>query len=95
MVFLCDSIGKPPRPRAQRMLRDIFLIARPPLLAVMQGGDYASFPIYSSRWLSSMTRRQMLSFRIGVFAEGTVFMCRLLAYILLPLHNIRESLPLF
>src|SRR5438067_680244 len=47
------SIGKPPRPlfrlRAdalalrgdQRMLRDIFLIARPPLLAVMQGGDYA------------------------------------------------------
>src|SRR6266581_6360411 len=43
--------GKPPRPllrlRAgalalrgdRRMLRDIFLIARPPLLAVMQGGD--------------------------------------------------------
>jgi len=25
----------------QRMLRDIFLIAQPPLLAVMQGGDYA------------------------------------------------------
>ena len=28
---------------AHWMLRDVFLIARPPLLAVMQGGDYASF----------------------------------------------------
>src|SRR5213083_1008297 len=27
------SIGKPPRPREQRRLREIFLIARPPLLA--------------------------------------------------------------
>ena len=38
---LRDSIGKPPRPRGQRTLRDIFLIARPPLLAVMQGGEFA------------------------------------------------------
>src|SRR5437899_4783494 len=49
--FPSISIGKPPRPllrlRAgalalrgdQRMLRDILLIARPPLLAVMQGGE--------------------------------------------------------
>jgi len=29
------SIGKPPRPRGQRRLREILLIARPPLLAVM------------------------------------------------------------
>src|SRR5262249_22053322 len=36
------SIGKPPRPRYQWMLRDIFLLARPPLLAVMQGGEYRS-----------------------------------------------------
>src|SRR5262245_58818291 len=36
------SIGKPPRPRGQRRLRDIFLIARPPLLAVMQGGDFCT-----------------------------------------------------
>ncbi|HYR42334.1 MAG TPA: hypothetical protein VER98_04895, partial [Terriglobia bacterium] len=42
VVFLFVSIGKPPRPRDQRMLRDIFLIARPPLLAVMQGGEYAT-----------------------------------------------------
>ena len=35
-------IGKPPRPRYQRRLRNIFLSARPPLLAVMQGGEYAS-----------------------------------------------------
>src|SRR5262245_30636668 len=35
------SIGKLPRPRGQRTLRDIFLIARPPLLAVMQGGEFA------------------------------------------------------
>jgi len=39
VVFLFVSIGKPPRPRDQRMLRDILLIARPPLLAVMQGGE--------------------------------------------------------
>src|SRR5207248_8729171 len=37
------SIGKPPRPRDQRKLRDILLLARPPLLAVMQGGEYARF----------------------------------------------------
>jgi hypothetical protein len=33
------SIGKPHRPRYLWMLRDIFLLARPPLLAVMQGGE--------------------------------------------------------
>src|SRR5215510_10733308 len=32
VVFLVPSIGTPPRPREKRMLRDIFLIARPPLL---------------------------------------------------------------
>src|SRR5213594_1009699 len=37
------SIGKPPRPRDQQMLRGILLIARPPLLAVMQGEEYARF----------------------------------------------------
>ncbi|PYS54211.1 MAG: hypothetical protein DMG13_09075 [Acidobacteria bacterium] len=38
-------IGKPPRPRSQRRLRNNFLIARPPLLAVMQGGElpYSNF----------------------------------------------------
>src|SRR5437588_5837244 len=57
VVFLLFSIGKPPRPRGQggfATLRDILLIARPPLLvflgcalsrlrfaAVMQGGEYA------------------------------------------------------
>jgi hypothetical protein len=39
VVFLSIAIGKPPRPRYQWMLRDIALIARPPLLAVMQGGE--------------------------------------------------------
>ena len=33
-------VGKPPRPRCQGRLRDILLIARPPLLAVMQGGEF-------------------------------------------------------
>jgi hypothetical protein len=42
VVFLLHPVGKPARPRDQRMLRDIFLIARPPLLAVMQGGEYAA-----------------------------------------------------
>src|SRR5947209_1425603 len=41
------SIGKPPRPRDQRTLREILLVARPPLLAVMQGGEYARFHIRS------------------------------------------------
>src|SRR5437870_10999850 len=36
------SIGKPPRPRDQRRLREIFLVARPPLLAAMQGGERRS-----------------------------------------------------
>src|SRR4029077_14587132 len=41
-------VGKPPRPRNQRRLRDILLIARPPLLAVMQGGEFfCSVPIHS------------------------------------------------
>src|SRR5690349_20400289 len=47
VVFLLYSIGKPPRPRVRRRLRDIFLIARPPLLAVMQGGEYSLTTIYS------------------------------------------------
>jgi hypothetical protein len=33
--------GKPPRLRRLRWLRDIFLVTQPPLLAVMQGGEYA------------------------------------------------------
>jgi hypothetical protein len=41
VVFLVPAIGTPPRPREKRMLRDIFLIARPPLLAVMRGGECA------------------------------------------------------
>src|SRR6266702_8037742 len=45
VVFLLFSIGKPPRPRDQRRLGDILLIARPPLLAVMQGGEYARFQL--------------------------------------------------
>jgi hypothetical protein len=32
--------GKPPRLRPVRWLREIFLMTQPPLLAVIQGGDY-------------------------------------------------------
>ena len=32
--------GKPPRLRLLWWLREIFLMTQPPLLAVMQGGDY-------------------------------------------------------
>jgi len=39
VVFLFCAIGKPTRPRDRWMLREIFLLARPPLLAVMQGGE--------------------------------------------------------
>src|SRR5215831_18805204 len=41
VVFLVRSIGTPPCPRKKRMLSSIFLIARPPLLAVMRGGEFA------------------------------------------------------
>ena len=47
VVFLFFSFGKPPRPRCQRMLCGVLLIARPPLLAVMQGGDYRLISIHS------------------------------------------------
>src|SRR5438477_8820045 len=47
VVFLIVLIGKPPRPRCKRMLRAVFFIARPPLLAVMQGGDYRLISIHS------------------------------------------------
>ena len=47
VVFLIVLIGKPPRPRYSRLLRAVFLIARPPLLAVMQGGDYCLISIHS------------------------------------------------
>src|SRR5947208_2028520 len=43
--------GKPPRLRPRRWLREIFLMTQPPLLAVMQGGDYASVPIRSQQIL--------------------------------------------
>src|ERR1700739_3592845 len=47
--FAIISFGKPPRPRDQRRLRGIFLIARPPLLAVMRGGGFCRrrFPAHS------------------------------------------------
>src|SRR6266516_7023330 len=48
VVFLLFSIGKPPRPRDQRRLRGIFLVARPPLLAMVQGGEYARFQFVHS-----------------------------------------------
>src|SRR5438105_3358702 len=35
-----ETKGKPPRLRLLRRLREIFLTTQPPLLAVMQGGDY-------------------------------------------------------
>src|SRR5262245_24529161 len=41
VVFLVPSIGTPPRPRKKRMLRNIFLIARPPLLSEVRGGGFA------------------------------------------------------
>src|SRR5690242_1865436 len=46
-VFLWYSIGKQPRPRVRGRLGVIFLTARPPLLAVMQGGEYSLTTIYS------------------------------------------------
>src|SRR5881397_3627326 len=61
------SIGKPPRPRDQRKLRDILLLARPPLLAVMQGGEYARFlfvhTFYERRFSAVIDRRYRISLR--------------------------------
>src|SRR5437762_1971432 len=55
VVFLIVLIGKPPRPRCKRMLRAVFLIARPPLLAVMQGGDYRLISIHSHVHMTAVT----------------------------------------
>src|SRR5262245_2016409 len=48
VVFVVPAIGTPPRPREKRMLRNVFLIARPPLLAVMRGGESAILKIVPS-----------------------------------------------
>jgi hypothetical protein len=50
---LLFSFGKPPRPYDAQMLRAVFLTARPPLLAVMQGGDYRVILIHSHVSLSA------------------------------------------
>jgi hypothetical protein len=42
VVFRSETKGKPPRLRPLRWLRDILLVTQPPLLAVMQGGEYRS-----------------------------------------------------
>src|ERR1700674_5392060 len=46
VVFLLFSIGEPPRPRCQRKLRDILLIAQPPLIGDARRGIMV-FPIRS------------------------------------------------
>src|SRR5262249_31055168 len=65
------SIGKPPRPRNQRRLRGILLIARPPLLAVMQGGEYARFQIHSHSWYSATTVSSCLNQSILSFLSNS------------------------
>src|SRR5437870_250809 len=65
------SIGKPPRLRSQRMLRNIFLIAQPPL-AVMQGDDYAArfqfvHTFYDRRYSTPETRISSKDPLCGVF----------------------------
>src|SRR5262245_39395731 len=55
--FPLVSIGKPPRLRDQRRLRDICLIARPPLLAVMQGGESRTLTIPSPSYTAPTIRR--------------------------------------
>jgi hypothetical protein len=40
-----------------RMLRGIFLVAQPPLLAMMQGGEYASPTSSANSYTGSMTAR--------------------------------------
>jgi len=55
------SIGKPPRLRDQWMLRDIFLLARPPLLAVMQGGEFLRSPATRFRVLQHSLTREGIS----------------------------------
>src|SRR5438094_4890732 len=66
--------GKPPRPRDQRRLRNNFLIARPPLLAVMQGGGSP----YSNFFTASMTADWRLAILMGQLARhvGGCYKCR-------------------
>ena len=46
VVFRWIEKGKPPRLRLLRRLREIFLMTQPPLLAVMEGGDFRSLQTY-------------------------------------------------
>src|ERR1700752_4948003 len=56
VVFLWLLCRKPPRLRVQPMLRNIFLIAQPPLLAVMQGGEYGSISNLFTASLSALSK---------------------------------------
>src|SRR5437660_12525505 len=55
VVFRWITKGKPPRLRPCRWLRKIFLMTPPPLLAAMQGGEYASISIRSHLTMTAAT----------------------------------------
>src|SRR5262249_40203599 len=69
VVFLVRSIGTPRCPRKKRMLGSIFLIARPPLLAVRRGGEYAknAYP-----WLISLHRFAVHYSLLRMIAEDPI-----------------------
>src|SRR5262249_21111788 len=88
VVFLLFSIGKPPRLRDQRRLRTILLIARPPLLTVMQGGEYARFQIHSQLHRPRYTGTE------HVFISSFASLCIPRTYNLIHVcaHHLRTSL---
>src|SRR5207247_4371444 len=55
--FPIRTEGKPPRLRQLRWLRKIFLMTQTPLLAVMQGGESRSIPIFSQLVIDCPYRR--------------------------------------
>src|SRR6266581_1344849 len=71
--FPFGFIGKPPRPRDKRMLRDIFLMARPPLLR--QGGESFAQPRKMSKLQSrALARARFISFFADHFRQQTTVM---------------------
>src|SRR5438552_11677118 len=58
VVFRLETKGKPPRLRRFRLLRDVFLMTQPPLLAVMQGGESSLIPIHSQLHIDRRYRKE-------------------------------------
>src|SRR5205085_4299751 len=66
VVFRFRTKGKPPRLRLLRWLREILLMTQPPLLAVMQGGEYACSKHWGIFFTAPISARDSLLLKFNV-----------------------------